>query len=194
MKNFKLTQKDGTQKVHTTPRIEGTFLYFTGRGDDLVGGNIGEGPELILKNTDGSPMSAKTVVFGFSEDIWLKDGYIFWKGGDFGDYGSMEIFLPANTYYKTPHSTGNYDLIDGVYVANATWTGEYLMLPIDYTLNRFVNKVHLVGDNTVGLLLESSDIDVVTTQLRMRVIMGSPSVNPNLEMAVTMEMYRTKTI
>jgi hypothetical protein len=194
MKKVTMTNNDGTTKIHTTPRIEGTYLYFTGRGDDLDNGIIGDGPELILSNKT-NPSTAKSISFGFTEDIWLKDGYVFWTGAELGDYATMEIYLPAGVYYKTPRSTGNFDSDgQGGYVPNATWTGEYLCLPTDYTLNRFVNKIPLIGDNPVGLLLESSDVDIISTELRMRVIMGSPNQNPNLEMACTIEMYRTRTV
>jgi hypothetical protein len=193
MRNTKFKQQDGTEKIFTTPRQEGTYLYFTGRGDDVVNDTIGDGEAMQMSNKT-SPSAAKTVTVSFTEDIWLKDGYVLWTGAQFGDYATMEVYLPANTYYKTPQSTGNFDLVDGAYVANPTWTGEYLALPMDYTLNRFVNKIPLMGDAPHGVLLESSDVDMIAKELKMRIIMGSPDVNPNLEMSCVIEMYRTKTV
>lgn len=192
-KRQKYTQIDGTEKLFTTPRQEGTYLYFTGYGDDLTNQTRGNGQKLAV-DYSGETGTEKTIEFGFMDDVYIKDGVLSWMGAVFGDEVSLEIYLPANTYYKTPHSNGNFDLVDGSYVANATWTGEYLALPMDYTLNRFVNGMQMCGDNHVGTWLESSDVDLISKELRFKGIVKSPSVNTNLKFQFCMEMYRSNTV
>ena len=192
MKKQRFLQEDGTEKLYTTPRQEGTYLYFTGEGDDSVGSTVGGGTPFLIDNSV-SPTTLNSIIFSFNDDIYIKDGLIFWQGANFGDWMSLEIFLPANTYYKTPHSSGNFDLVDGLYVDNATWTGEFLMIGADYTLNRFVNKVPLMGDNPMGTLLESSDVDKVAKELRFRATVGTPTNSP-IKCAFTIEMYRSSTV
>lgn len=187
------TQLDGTEKMFTTPRQEGTYLYFTGYGDDLVNDIIGKGQKLSI-DFAGETNTEKSIVFGFTTDVYLKDGVLMWQGAIFGDEVTLEVFLPANTYYKTPHSNGNFDLVDGQYVANATWTGEFLSLPVDHTILRFVNGVPICGDNHIGLWLESSDVDLIRKELRLRGTVKSPTINQNLKFNFFMEMYRDKTV
>ena len=191
-KTQKYRQLDGTEKLYTTPRQEGTYLYFTGYGDDLTNQTIGNGQELSLNNSGGN--TETSITFGFIDDVFIKDGVIFWDGCAWGDHVSLEIYLPANTFYKTPHSTGNFDLVEGNYIANATWTGEYLALPTDYTLNRFVNGVPVNGDNPMGTLLESSDVDIISNVLRFKATLKSPSANTTSKVAFLIEMYRSRTV
>jgi len=193
MKKEQFKQFDGTDKISTTPRQEGTYLYFTGKGDDTVNQVVGGGIPLIIDNS-GNTNLTKSIEFSFIDDVFMKDGIIFWENAVLGDNVTLEIYLPANTYYKTPHSTGNFDFVDGQYVANATWTGEYLALPVDYTLQRFVNSVPIMGTNNVGTLLESADVDILSKELKFRAKLESPDRNQNLKIAFVMEMYRKSTV
>ena len=192
-KKQKYSQLDGTEKLFTTPRQEGTYLYYTGYGDDLVNQTIGNGQKLSIDNSI-APSTEKSIVFGFTDDLFIKDGVLSWSGAVFGDEVFLEIFLPMNTFFKTPHSTGNFDLVAGQYVENPSWTGEYLYLPVDHVLNRFVNGAPIMGDNHIGLWLESSDIDFISNKLLFRGRIKSPTSNPNLKFQFLMEMYRSKTV
>lgn len=192
MRTTKFLQEDGTEKLYTTPRQEGTYLYFTGEGDDIIGSTIGGGTSFTIDNSV-SLTTLNSISFGFIDDIFIKDGLIFWENAAFGDWMTLEVYLPANTYWKTPHSTGNFDLVDGSYIANATWSGEYLMLGADYTVNRFVNKVPLMGSNPMGTLLESSDVDKVAKELKFRASVGTPTSSP-IKCAFIIEMYRKSTV
>jgi len=189
--------RDGTQKVFSSPSYGGTYLYFTGKGDteDEVGG----GEPLRLTNTDGDTYGE--IITGFSEDVYLKDGYIFWQNATVGDSVSLEVILPADTPYISSTETGNADMVDGSvkYITDSktpdeTWKGKYLLFPVDVTLFRFVNHFSLIGTNEHGLLLESTDAAEISKDLKVRLSFTSEAPNINLVVSVLMEMYRKNTI
>ena len=195
-KRQRLLQRDKTEKVYSSPRQEDTYLYFTGTGDDISGNRVGEGSSLYLINTDGNKNVVKEAQF--LEDIYLKDGYLFWQNAAIGDRVSMEVYLPANVVMVHDEEKGNADA-DGEYVTDSetpdeTWIGTHIKFPFDYTLIRFVNKFNLIGDNTHGLCIESTDAALIAKELKMKVIVYSPTENAKLVVSVMMEMYRERTI
>jgi hypothetical protein len=97
--------------------------------------------------------------------------------------------------FPSPNGTGNYDIDTyGEVVENSEGTGEYMMYPVPVTLNRFVNEIIMLGDNTVGYIIESADTALVPKQLVMRLRVNSDTNNPNLIMSVSAEIYRKHTI
>ena len=81
---------DGVPIVYGTRRpLEGYTNYFTGAGDN---GGIGNGQKIIfnLLSTDAS----KSVDLVFSEAVYLKDGYIQYKGAPLGAHINLEIIHP----------------------------------------------------------------------------------------------------
>jgi hypothetical protein len=192
-------QVDNTEKIHTSPRQEGTFLYFTGRGDTET--EVGKGEAFILTNTEGS--SYKEMITGFNETVFLKDGYVFWQNAKVGDEVSLEIILPANTPYMSDTQTGNAGIIDengtisyitASQTPDETWTGTHLLFPMEVTLFRFVNSFSLLGTNEHGLVLESPDVAEVESSLKFKLSFSSTAPNPDLVVSVLMEMYREHTI
>jgi hypothetical protein len=193
-------QVDNTEKIHTSPRQEGTFLYFTGRGDSETEG-IGHGEAFRLTNENGD--TYKEIITGFSETVFLKDGYVFWQNATVGDSVSLEVILPANTLYLSETQQGNAGVVDengtisyitASQTPDETWVGTHLLFPIDVTLFRFVNNFSLVGTNEHGLLLESPDAAEVEGDLKFRLSFKSEAPNPNLVVSVLMEMYREHTV
>ena len=79
-------QLDGTPKTYNTSRQGETYLYITGAGDDLTAQTRGNGPSLKL-NGPGE------LTIGFIDDIYLKDGFLFWSNAIEGDTISIEIIL-----------------------------------------------------------------------------------------------------
>ncbi len=84
---------DGQDKVYTTHRPMGMSTYFTGEGDDVVNGKIGNGQRLLwqMKSSDIS----KSVTIGFSEDVYFKDGYMIVRNAPFGSYLDIEVTHPV---------------------------------------------------------------------------------------------------
>lgn len=185
-------QLDGTPKTYNTSRQGETFLYITGSGDDLVNGLRGKGAPLKIK---GVSTGESKLMVGFLDDIFLKDGILFWNNGMEGDSISVEIVLPANTFFVSPTNTGNYDLdLANNPIPNATNTGSYMMYPIDITVNRFINRFEIQGTNEIGLVIESSDTAFIPKQLQIRLVLTSTSSNPDVSVRFVTEIYRESTV
>ena len=199
-KKIDYVQHDGTKKMLTTARQEGTYLYFTGRGDDVAGGIIGHGNILSLDNTLGE--EAMNIECAFIDNVFLKDGMSFWEGAVFGDYVDMEIVLPANVPMPTDDANGNAGVVDAQgtisYITSSpspdeTWTGDYYLFPMDFVVHRFVNHFPLMGTNNIGTILESSDTAEIEKIFKFRIKVVSPSKNPFLKLAIMLELYRERT-
>jgi len=193
-------QHDGTKKILTTPRQEGTFLYFTGKGDDIANGLVGKGTDMSLINSAGE--AVMSVECSFLDDVFLKDGMAFWEGAVFGDTVDMEIVLPANTPMPSEDETGNAGIIDAQgtisYITasptpDETWTGAYYLFPMDYVAHRFVNSFPMNGTNNVGTVLESSDTAEIENIFKFRITVNSSTSNPALKVFTVLELYRTRT-
>jgi hypothetical protein len=185
-------QRDGTRRMFTSPKQGDTTLYITSRGDNIETGERGTGDTFLIQDlSDGE----KTISIQFIDDIYVKDGVVLWQNAKPGDRASLEIVLPENTMFPSPNGTGNYDINTyGEVVENTEGTGEYMMYPVPVTLNRFVNEIMMLGDNTVGYVIESADTAFVPKQLVMRLRVNSDTNNPDLIMSVSAELYRKHTV
>ena len=185
-------QRDGTKKMFSSPKQGDTNLYITSRGDNIEEGDRGSGEILIV---DGVPEGEKIISIQFVDDVYLKDGVILWQNAVIGDRMTLEIILPENTMFPSPASTGNYDVNEyGEVVHNDNGTGEYMMYPIPITLNRFVNEVMIIGDNTKGYIIESADTALIPKQLKTQLRVNSETNNENLILTVSIELYRKYTV
>ncbi len=194
-------QHDGTKKMLATPRQEGTYLYFTGKGDDLANGTIGNGSKLIIENPNGD--TEAFMECAFIDNVFLKDGTAFWENAVFGDSVDMEIVLPANQPMSANEVNGNADIIDengtisyitASQAPDETWVGNYFLFPMDYVVNRFVNSFPLNGSNNIGTILESSDTAEISKIFKFRIAMHSPTGNMALKLYVMLELYRERTV
>lgn len=192
MRSKNYVQRDGTKRMYFSPKQGDTLLYITSRGDDVQNGVRGEGEELIIQ---GAPDGKNSVSAQFIDDVYIKDGTILWQNAKVGDSVSLEIVLPANTMFISPTRTGNYDIDSyGAVTPNDTGSGKYIMYPIPIILNRFVNKVSVLGDNTIGYIIESADTALVPKQLVMTLTVYSETSNPDLVLTVSAELYRDETV
>lgn len=98
--------------VHSNykPELPGETIYavWTGTGDDMAGGKVGEGPKLALHMTVGS--AEESVIMEFHPDngrIWIHEGYIQFTGAGFGDYLTAEIRSNATVL----QTSANLDLV-----------------------------------------------------------------------------------
>ena len=190
--NVTHTQRDGTLKIFASARQANTLLYLTARGDDLVNSKIGEGSPLLIQNNGID--TETSVETQFLDDVYLKDGYVYWQNASPGDSVSCEIVLPANTLFPSDNGTGNYDIVDNVPVSNSSGTGNYIMYPIDIVVNRFVNRFLILGTNTVGTVLESQDTALIPKQLKFRFTHYTNTPNSNFAVAINLELYRDRTV
>jgi hypothetical protein len=197
----KSINRNGTEKIFSSPSYDGTLLYFTSKGDDCETGAVGEGTSMILSNEDSD--LSKSVECSFIDDVFLKDGFIFWENATFGDQVRLEIVLPANTPMESEEMTGNASVVDGElqYITESqapdeTWVGDYYLFPVDFVVNRFVNDLHIMGTNHHGLIIESSDIALIKKELKFKLTYKTINETPNQDIKITimLEMYRKRTI
>jgi len=199
MRSNRFVQPDGTETVHSSPRQEGTCLYVTGAGDNISTGEIGAGVSFVVQNLDGEDTAS--VRGQFTESVYLKDGYVMWQNAKIGDRLSLEVVLPAEVPLVSEESVGNaiegedgMEYVTESAVPDDTWVGTHLWFPVDVVINRFVNKVHMLGDNTVGLVINSSDAALVPKELVYVVKVYSPSKNADIVVSVILETYREMTV
>jgi len=199
---IKLTNiySDGSPKVFTSPKQDDTYLYITGAADDIINQTVGEGEKFLIINADGLD---ETFVTGkFIDDVYIKDGYVTWLSAIPGDSISLELILPANTPLKSETNSGNCIItVDGEaqYItaspsADDSWIGTHIIAPVDVAVSRFVNKLHLLGTNTTGMVMESSDAAFIPKELVLKISLTSPTSNKDIVISVAMELYRERTI
>ena len=197
----KSISRNGTEKMFSTPSQDGTYLYFTSKGDDISSGVIGKGQVMAISNQSG--LLSSSVECQFSEDIFLKDGFLFWENAIFGDTVSLEIILPANTPVLSAEDKGNAAEVNGVitYITasqtpDETWTGTHNLFPMDFVVNRFVNSIYLMGANHHGLVLESSETALVSSIMKFRLTYKNvnTTVNNDIRITTMLEMYRKNTV
>ena len=187
-KNSKIIQIDGTPKQYSSAKQgSSTRVYVTGRGDDLENQVRGTGQDFVI---EGNGTESSSITFGFIDDLYIKDGYLFWENAVFGDSITLEVFLPANQPMPTKKKDGNYDLIDGSLVANAENTGDFSMYPIDVTLVRFINEFKILGDNPRGFTIETNDTMQISSILRVRATLKSQTNNNAARVVFAIEFYR----
>lgn len=200
MRTNRFVKPDGTEIVHNSPKQEGTSLYVTGAGDNVETGAIGAGTSFVLQNANGDALIS--VQGQFCDDIYLKDGYVMWQNAVIGDRLSLDIILPAEVPMHSENETGNaaenedgvIDYITDSTTPDETWVGTHLLFPVDVVMNRFVNKLHLLGSNTTGLVIVSSDAAFVNKELVYKISVTSPTSNPDILVSVLMETYRERTV
>jgi hypothetical protein len=198
-KKSRFLQHDKTEKMFTSPRQEGTYLYITSKGDDIANNIRGKGSSLIIDNTIDKS-STKIIETQFIDNIFMKDGIIFWENAVLGDTISLELVLPANVPFLSETTTGNAVIIDGVptyittsQIPDQTWTGTHIYFPMDVVLFRFVNEFCLIGTNYTGLTLESSDTAEIPKEFKIRLLLNS-STSSDIKVIVNIETYRYRTI
>jgi len=191
-KESKFIQLDGTPKMYVSSRQENTRLYYTSEFDDVDNNKRGGGAQFLFRNTDA--LNQLVLEGRFMDDIYLKDGYLMWEDASVGDSVSMEVILPANQPMPKIERDGNYDLVDGALVPNTNGDGGYIMYPIDIVIDRFANKVLIIGTNTTGFIMTSADTAILPNIFKVRLTVDSPTGNVNLNVVVSLETYRETTV
>jgi len=195
-----ILHRDGTNKVYQNPAISGQYLYFTNKGDDIANGVIGNGNALFIDNSEGA--LEKHVDIQFLEDIQIKDATIFWENANWGDSVFGEVILSAGTPYLKVDKKGNAAKNENGEIINITaspvpdetWTGDYILFPIDVPLIRFLNNFQIFGSNNIGTLFESEGVALIPKELKLRLQYKSTVPNPNIKLSLMIEIFREKTV
>ena len=86
--------ESGIKRFHSSPRPEGLTTYFTGVGDDTSDPDeanwvVGGGTEAYIEMTSAD--TDKSVILTFTEDVWIKDGIIFYDSVPFG--ATIDVYI-----------------------------------------------------------------------------------------------------
>jgi hypothetical protein len=129
--------RDGKRIITASDRPKDHYRHYTSAGDDVVNQARGDGEELIFIVPPGETRVINT---GFIDDLYLKDGMITYLNAEIGSWVSVDIIAPANVPYPSIFNEGNYDLVDGALVPNASNTGGYFLHTTETIYLKFVNR------------------------------------------------------
>ncbi len=135
--------RDGKRIFTASDRPQDHYRHFTGAGDDMVGGIRGGGTQLVW--SVNPPEDPEHIDVQFLDDVYLKDGHIKYVNAPMGSYFHVETFVPPFVPFPAPDLNGNTDIVEGVPVANGTGTGTHWRSNVEVLVNRFINKLPLLG-------------------------------------------------
>jgi hypothetical protein len=184
--------RDGKRIFTASDRPKDHFRCFAGRGDDMVNHKIGLGPNIHLIADPGQTV---TLDINFIDAVYIRDGEITYLDAGFDSHLSVDIICPANTPFPSMNRTGTLDLdsTSGTFVANTNGTGAYQTVPVEISLFRFINNLHLVG--TSQNKIESPEPFLLQPIYHMRfTVQADPDLTAPLKAAVTMGLYRRVTL
>lgn len=185
--------KDGKRIVTASDRPKDYYRHFTGKGDDVVSvpKRIGEGPSIHLIAEAGQ---SATIDIKFADDVYIRDGEIRYLNAGFDSHLTCEVVCPAGVPFPSPTKTGTLDLVNGSFVPNNSGTGAFMTAPIEVKLFRFINGMHLVGSDN-GNAINSPEPFLLNYPYFLRFTLeADPDITGNLKAAVTIGMFRKKTL
>ncbi len=136
--------RDGKKIVTSSDRPQDHYRHFTGAGDKMdAPTKRGNGTQLTwVVHPDEDP---EHIDAQFLDDVYLKDGHIKYENAPLGSYFHVETYAPPMVPFPAPGNNGNTDITAQGIVANVTGTGKYWRSPSETLLNRFINKLPLLG-------------------------------------------------
>lgn len=185
--------RDGKPITTVSDRPKDFYRHFTGNGDDVISNpkKIGEGPHIHLIANAGE---TAVLDIHFVDDVYIRDGEIRYLNAGFDSHLTIEVFCPPNTPFPHPTKQGTLDLTATGFVANLTGTGAFMTAPVEVRLFRFINTMHLVGADNENAI-DSPEPFLLNYPYFLRYTLDADSaITGQLQAAVTMGMYRKKTI
>lgn len=198
------TMSDGRPIVRADTRPLNTQTYFTMVGDTVSG--IGDGTPMCwdfsnnddiynpdaLENgpTIASGFKAKRIDLWFNEEIYLKDGTIYFLDATFGTNLSMYITVPAGNYY--PHSNGSIPAS----ALGLPGDGKYEYAVKDVLFASYVMRHHMLGDCPMGdeLNAEGAQVEGIPIGWYITGLIITNEDNNSFKGCGSLEMYRPHTI
>ena len=185
--------KDGKQITTASDRPAGFYRHFTGNGDDVTSNprRIGEGPaiHLIAEAGQSAVMDVR-----FVDDVYIRDGEIRYLNAGFDSHLSIEVFCPPNIPFPSPDNTGTLDIVNGSFTPNLNGTGAYRTAPVEVKLFRFINAMHLVGADSVNSINSPEPFMLNNPYFLRFTLTADPFIEGPLKAAVTIGMFRKKTL
>lgn len=187
------TTKDGKPITTASDRPKDHYRCYTGRSDDLVLKQIGQGEDFTICLPPGENYGKTDAKF--LDDVYIKDGEVLYENAVFDTYLSCFVICPPNIPFPSPTQTGTLDLVNGQFIVNQTGTGSYMTAPVEVNLFRFINHLHILGSNKTAVT--SVEPFQVYAPYFLRFSITVPSTIERtlpVNVAINMGMYRKKTI
>jgi len=137
------TTKDGKNIFTASDRPKDHYRHITGRADNFVTNKIGNGDPIALSVEPGN---TEYFDIKFLDNVYVKDGSMWYKDAEFGSNLSVVVVCPANYPFPAPAGNGNYDIVNGIPTQNANNTGQYFIVPVETVVFRFVNAMNFFGE------------------------------------------------
>ncbi len=183
--------KDGKQIFTASDRPKDHYRHFTGRGDDVALGKIGQGERIHLI---AEPGQTATLDVKFVDDVYIRDGKIRYLNAGFDSHLNIDVVCPPGVPFPAPNGNGTLDRVGGQFVPNANGTGTYMTAPVEVVLFRFLNEFHLVGSEEIDEI-DSPEPFMLYAPYFLKVSIGAdPEITGPLKAAITIGMYRKKTV
>jgi hypothetical protein len=137
-----------------------------------------------------SGMVAKIMHAKFAEEVYVKDGTIYFLDATFGSYLSMYITVPSGSYYPNPSGT-----IPDYMLGLPSNDKMYAQANGEVLYSCYVNKQYMIGDCPMGdeLNAEASSVSAIPTGWYITGIVYTTTDNTSFKGHGTLEMYRRST-
>ena len=179
--------KDGKQLVRADSRPLTATTCFTMRGDSATA--IGDGKIMFwdFSNSDDivtdsitseipADHKRKRMKLSFVDEIYIKEGAIYWQGAKVGTVIDFWVVCPDGEYYL--NRSGTPTQASG-----------------DTPLVHYVNHHRILGDCTMGdeLNTEAANEDPIPTNYELWVEVTTPDTDTDSVGHSELELYRTRT-
>jgi hypothetical protein len=174
----------GKQIVIATSRPVNTSTWFSGAGDKTTSTQEIGGGKLLkwnFANTDDdvtppTGFKRKRLEFAFIDNIWVKDGGVYFKNSLFGSYLDFMIICPEGQYYRNNAGT----------IVQAT---------ADTVISKYVNKHFITGDCPMGDELNTESCSTeIPSNYKFWIDITVPDTDSTSTGHVTLEFYRTRSV
>ena len=169
---------EGKLSSVASSRPRGTKTTFTMRGDHATNG-IGEGTIMewdMASITAADGRKKKTIDVTFNEEIWIKEGCVYFHNTNKGTFCNMSVVCPA----------GGYVIVNG----------NPVQVPVDTVVSRYVIHHFIQGDCPMGdeLNTEEAQENALPIGYIVRLEVDGPEADTDGNGYVSFELYRKNTI
>lgn len=175
--------EDSKEIVRSESRPIGHLTCFTSRADSES--NIGDGKILTwdFSNDDdeiemptGSGLKRKRIEFKFLDDIYIKEGAVYFYNAKKGTYGDVYVVCPSGQYYLD--NDGNPQLALE-----------------DIILYHYLNHHMIQGDCPMGDELNTEACSKITpNNYKFWIEITAPDTDNESNGSISLEMYRKRTV
>ena len=179
--------KDGRMIVRSDSRPREATTYFTMRGDSASA--IGDGNIMTwdFSNSDDIVSDSLTIAvptnykrkrikLSFVDEIWIKEGSIYWENAPYGCHIDFWIMCPAGQYYLNR-------------------SGTPVQASVDTPLVHYVNHHRIFGNCYIGdeLNTEGANEDGLPNNYELWVEITTPDTDETSKGHSELEVYRERT-